>query len=92
MNKAHPWLKQFRYNPLKPLLETKSEAITYFVEQDLLDENPRWFLAWLIAHQKSDKFWKVPYSRIHKQPDEIQTRDMQLCLTLNICRIFKRVG
>jgi hypothetical protein len=33
------WLKQFRYDPLKPLLESNHNAIIYFARRDLLQED-----------------------------------------------------
>ncbi|MCX6013596.1 MAG: hypothetical protein NTV30_09375, partial [Chloroflexi bacterium] len=47
-------------------------------------------LQWLIDHQQSNGLWKVSYSGIHKAPENKQTYEVQLWLTLAICRIFKR--
>ncbi len=32
------WLSKFKYDPIKPLLESKNNAIIYFTKRDLLDE------------------------------------------------------
>ncbi|MGZ7136201.1 MAG: hypothetical protein ACXVHY_10010 [Methanobacterium sp.] len=35
------WLSIFKYNPIDPLLKSENEAILYFTNRDLLEENVR---------------------------------------------------
>jgi len=36
--KMTDWLSKFKYNPIKPLLESEDEAVIYFTERDLLEK------------------------------------------------------
>jgi len=32
------WLSKFKYDPIKPLLESEDESVIYFTERDLLEK------------------------------------------------------
>ncbi len=65
------WLKVLKYDPITPLLESKSEAITYFTRRDLLDEDVEplktlWNLPSvrkILRKQQSDGSWKYSKNR-----------------------------
>jgi hypothetical protein len=48
-------------------------------------------LNWLIMHQQEDGLWKISYSKIHKAPDNKQSAEKRLWISLAICRILKRL-
>lgn len=48
-------------------------------------------LDWLIAHQQAGGLWKLSYSKKHKNTANSKTREMQLWVSLAICRILKRL-
>ena len=62
------WSKQFKFNPIHPLINSKNEAITYFTRRDLLGEEVKsietlWKLPIaikIIKKQKDDGSWKYP--------------------------------
>ncbi len=55
------------------------------------DEDIKCATKWLISHQEKSGLWKVSYSTIHKSAESDRTKDMELWITLSICRIFKRL-
>ena len=32
------WLEELKYNPIKPLIDSKNEAILYFIERDIQNQ------------------------------------------------------
>jgi hypothetical protein len=54
------------------------------------DEDIKIALQWFVDNQQKDGLWKVSYSKIHKSSGNEKENEMQLWITLNICRIFKR--
>jgi len=47
-------------------------------------------LDWFISDQQQNGLWKASYSKIHKAPVNKKTSELELWITLAICRIFKR--
>jgi hypothetical protein len=47
-------------------------------------------LKWFVDNQQKNGLWKISYSKIHKTSDNKKQYEMQLWITLNICRIYKR--
>ncbi len=45
---------------------------------------------WFVDNQQKNGLWKISYSKIHKASENKKQYEMQLWITLNICRIFKR--
>jgi hypothetical protein len=62
----HEYLKYLKYNPIKPLLESKNEALIFFARRDLLDEKSLdvrdlWKLpeaVKILKRQREDGSWK----------------------------------
>jgi len=54
------------------------------------DEDVQNALNWLIENQEESGLWRLSYSEIHKATENQRTREMQLWVSLAICRIFKR--
>ena len=54
------------------------------------DKDIKIALQWFIDNQQKNGLWKISYSKIHKTSDNKKQYEMQLWITLNICRIFKR--
>jgi hypothetical protein len=46
---------------------------------------------WLVDNQQKSGLWKHSYSKIHKYIENDKTYEIQLWITLSICRILKRV-
>jgi hypothetical protein len=46
-------------------------------------------LQWLVDHQETGGLWRVSYARLRER-ETASTRDMQLWVSLAICRVFKR--
>ncbi|MAT41399.1 MAG: hypothetical protein CL609_03585 [Anaerolineaceae bacterium] len=59
------------------------------VSQD--DQQIQQALKWLIDHQEPNGLWKVTYAKAQEK-DTAKNREMQLWITLAICRIFKRLS
>jgi membrane-anchored protein YejM (alkaline phosphatase superfamily) len=55
------------------------------------DEDVQNALNWLIENQEESGLWRLSYSEIHKAVENQRTREMQLWVSLAICRIFKRL-
>jgi hypothetical protein len=47
-------------------------------------------LNWLRSHQQEDGLWLISYSKKHQVKHNTRTREMQLWISLAICRIWKR--
>jgi hypothetical protein len=54
------------------------------------DEDIKSALQWFVDNQQKNGLWKISYSKIHKTSDNKKQYEMQLWITLTICRIFKR--
>ena len=62
------WKKQFKYDPLVPLISSNNEAIIYFTKRDLLNEKVEpletlWILPpaiKIINQQQEDGYWRYP--------------------------------
>ena len=54
------------------------------------DEDIKNALHWFIDNQQKNGLWKLSYSKIHKTSDNKKQYEMQLWITLSICRIMKR--
>ena len=52
------WLSQFKYSPIKPLLDSGNDAIIYFAKRDLLEEK----------NQSIESIWDLP--EVHKIIDK----------------------
>ena len=86
----HPdnWIRfQFPYwwNNLVAALESVS-----LIGLPKEDEDVKRALQWFVDNQQKNGLWKISYSKIHKTSDNKKQHEMQLWITLNICRIFKR--
>lgn len=58
---------------------------------DKNDEDIRRAVDWLVAHQQGNGLWKTSYSSIHKNRVTPRTGEAQLWISLNICKILKRI-
>jgi hypothetical protein len=47
-------------------------------------------LGWLVEHQRGDGLWDTSYMKDRKPRDTPLTRERELWLALDICRVFKR--
>jgi hypothetical protein len=56
------------------------------------DTDVRGALHWLRDNQQESGLWKISYSKIHRNSENSRTLDVQLWITLAICRILKRYG
>lgn len=64
----HEYLKYLKYDPIKPLLESKNEALIFFARRDLLDEQSLdvrdlWEVpeaVKILKKQREDGSWKYP--------------------------------
>jgi hypothetical protein len=54
------------------------------------DEDINTALNWFVDNQQKNGIWKASYSKIHKSSGNKKEYEMQLWITLNICRIFKK--
>lgn len=86
----HPdnWLRfeyPFWWNNLVAALDSLS-----LIQLSKDDADIEGALNWLIANQQKSGLWKNSYSKIHKAPESAKTFEMQLWITLAICRIMKR--
>jgi hypothetical protein len=86
----HPdnWIRfqyPFWWNNLVSALD--SISLIGFSREDINISNA---LHWLMDHQEKNGLWKVSYSKIHKSTENAKTFEVQLWITLAICRIFKR--
>jgi len=56
------------------------------------DPDVREALGWLVGHQRPDGLWSTSYKAGDAEKDTPATRERELWLTLDICRIMKRFG
>jgi hypothetical protein len=49
-------------------------------------------LNWLINSQQQDGLWKISYSRIHKAPENKQSVEKRLWISLAVCRVIKKLS
>ena len=54
------------------------------------DPDIRAALDWLVGHQRGDGLWDTSYMKGRKPKDTPHTRERELWLALEICRVFKR--
>jgi len=54
------------------------------------DEDIKNAIQWFVDNQQKDGLWKTSYSKIHKMSENQKNHEMQLWITLSICRIMKR--
>jgi hypothetical protein len=67
------WLSELKYNPIRPLIESKDTAIVYFTNRDLLEQNVNpidsiWKLTdvnKILKKQTKDGFWASPKKDVH---------------------------
>jgi hypothetical protein len=70
------WIKQLRYNPVKPLLESNNAAVCYFAKRDLLsDDVPPLESVWeleeprkILKKQKASGYWESKSRNREKAP------------------------
>ena len=70
------WVKEFKFDPIKPLLSSKTQEIIYFSERDLLNKNiPPITEIWnlpdplnIIKQQHSEGFWASKSKNVKKFP------------------------
>ncbi len=74
--KEQEWRDQFRFDPIKPLLDSNNEILTYFVRRDLLGEEVESFdIVWdhpevkkLLRKQQPNGSWKSSSKNQEKYP------------------------
>jgi hypothetical protein len=70
------WIKELKYDPIKPLIDSKNEAIIYFINRDLLNKKVKkinyiWNLPEIkkiFDKQQPDGSWKFKGKLIHSFP------------------------
>jgi len=71
------WRKQFKYDPIEPLLQCGNEAIVYFLNRDILEKKvPPIKTLWelpsaqrILRKQQADGSWKYPGRRADARQD-----------------------
>ncbi len=66
------------------------DSISRIYEYDENDVNINKALGWIIENQQESGLWKNSYSKIHKSVSNSKTFEVQLWITLSICRILRR--
>ncbi len=56
-----------------------------------IDQHTEKAVNWFIDNQQSSGLWKHSYSKIHKFVENDKTYEVQLWVTLTICRILRRI-
>jgi hypothetical protein len=87
---ADNWLN-FKYPFFWTDLISALDSVT-MISNDSNDPQVEKAISWLIDNQMKSGLWKHSYSKIHKYVQNSKTYEIQLWVTLSICRILKRLS